>query len=297
MSRDAGLYKQLAELQGLVAEFRDDPTGGIALASPILSLVQQAGLDRDCPMPIAVRALAAEEDWPHDAQTALSGYVSQLHAYLQMLANRLFSEGLHQLGQAPDAAAREQFLSAFLDGQLPSEDVSRIAHAPSADLDAVRAALERRYGCLLGARREADRPHRSGFVCLRALAAAPSRLDSRQIVVRRISDSAASRADASTSDSPQIGASCVADAVHVRRLLDRNSEELDSLARALDGQFILPEAGGDLLRDGPGVLPTGVGHRSGPRLRPTTPLQPHRERTFLTLLLYTSLPMLAPQRQ
>ena len=33
---------------------------------------------------------------------------------------------------------------------------------------------------------------------------------------------------------------------------------------ALQGQYVLPAAGGDLLRDGPGVLPTGVplaGHR------------------------------------
>jgi cobalamin biosynthesis Mg chelatase CobN len=50
----------------------------------------------------------------------------------------------------------------------------------------------------------------------------------------------------------------VAEAVQVRRLLEANSEELDSLVNALDGQYVLPAAGGDLLRDGPGVLPTGM---------------------------------------
>lgn len=40
-------------------------------------------------------------------------------------------------------------------------------------------------------------------------------------------------------------------------LLDRNTEELGSLLRALNGEYVLPEAGGDLLRDGAGVLPTG----------------------------------------
>ena len=30
------------------------------------------------------------------------------------------------------------------------------------------------------------------------------------------------------------------------------------MLRALNGEYILPEAGGDLLRDGPGVLPTGM---------------------------------------
>lgn len=40
-------------------------------------------------------------------------------------------------------------------------------------------------------------------------------------------------------------------------LLDQNTEEVHSVLRALNGEYILPEAGGDLLRDGAGVLPTG----------------------------------------
>lgn len=39
--------------------------------------------------------------------------------------------------------------------------------------------------------------------------------------------------------------------------LSRTTEELDGFVRALNGEYVLPEAGGDLLRDGPGVLPTG----------------------------------------
>ena len=30
------------------------------------------------------------------------------------------------------------------------------------------------------------------------------------------------------------------------------------MLRALGGEYVLPEAGGDLLRDGAGVLPTGI---------------------------------------
>lgn len=43
----------------------------------------------------------------------------------------------------------------------------------------------------------------------------------------------------------------------MRQLLQRNSEELSGVVTALGGGYVLPEAGGDLLRDGPGVLPTG----------------------------------------
>lgn len=40
--------------------------------------------------------------------------------------------------------------------------------------------------------------------------------------------------------------------MHIRDLLGANTEELRSVARALSGEYILPEAGGDLLRDGAG---------------------------------------------
>ena len=50
----------------------------------------------------------------------------------------------------------------------------------------------------------------------------------------------------------------VEEAVTIAGLLDRNTEELGSLLRALNGEYVLPEAGGDLLRDGAGALPTGT---------------------------------------
>lgn len=52
-------------------------------------------------------------------------------------------------------------------------------------------------------------------------------------------------------------ADTVRDAIRVRRLLSENTQEVTSLMRALNGEYVMPQAGGDLLRDGPGVLPTG----------------------------------------
>jgi len=49
----------------------------------------------------------------------------------------------------------------------------------------------------------------------------------------------------------------VGEAASIRGLLMQNHEELDSFLRALNGEYILPAPGGDLLRDGAGVLPTG----------------------------------------
>ena len=39
----AGLYKQLAELQSMVTEFREDPDGNQVLRRPILAALQSAG--------------------------------------------------------------------------------------------------------------------------------------------------------------------------------------------------------------------------------------------------------------
>ncbi|MFM6310993.1 MAG: cobaltochelatase subunit CobN, partial [Dolichospermum sp.] len=43
----------------------------------------------------------------------------------------------------------------------------------------------------------------------------------------------------------------------ITRLLNQSTDELTNLLRGLNGEFILPAPGGDLLRDGVGVLPTG----------------------------------------
>eukprot|EP00210_Caulerpa_lentillifera_P003376 g3220.t1 len=47
------------------------------------------------------------------------------------------------------------------------------------------------------------------------------------------------------------------EATEIRDLLLRNSDEMEGIMRALNGEYIQPAPGGDLLRDGAGVLPTG----------------------------------------
>jgi hypothetical protein len=62
--------------------------------------------------------------------------------------------------------------------------------------------------------------------------------------------------EASSSGRPDL--SRLEEGLEIRGLLRRNTEELDGVMRALNGEYIEPEAGGDLLRDGAGVLPTGA---------------------------------------
>ena len=48
-----------------------------------------------------------------------------------------------------------------------------------------------------------------------------------------------------------------AEAIAIQDLLSQTTDELTNLLRGLNGEYILPAPGGDLLRDGAGVLPTG----------------------------------------
>jgi hypothetical protein len=56
---------------------------------------------------------------------------------------------------------------------------------------------------------------------------------------------------------PEVREDKLAEAVRIRDLLALNTEELRSVGRALNGEYILPEAGGDLLRDGAGEKAAG----------------------------------------
>ena len=198
----AGLYRELIALRDLIAEYREDPERNAALRDGILKQVSDSGLDADCPAPTA-----ADQD-----PDAFGTWLVRLGTYLQLLENRLFSSGLHTLGEPPDAEQRLGYLKAYVgDGLDPALLEAIAALAPPGDgptLEHQAADLERRHP----APREADAEDRS----------------------RRLRE-----------------------ALRISQLLARSTEEIDQLLRGLGGEYIPPAPGGDLLRDGPGVLPTG----------------------------------------
>jgi magnesium chelatase subunit H len=101
---------------------------------------------------------------------AFDNYLVKLYEYLQVLETRLFSSGLHTLGEPPN----EEELAAYLEAYFGSEQPSNPEEA------------------------------------------------------QQITD-----------------------------LLMQTTDEITNLIRGLNGEFIPPAPGGDLLRDGAGVLPTG----------------------------------------
>jgi magnesium chelatase subunit H len=183
----AGLYKELVALRDLISEYREDPQKNYLLKESICKKILDTGLETDCPFegakelgipftPENIRMFSAH---------AFDDYLVKLYEYLQVLENRLFSSGLHTLGEAPN----EEELSSYLEAYFGGEE-------------------------------EGNEPP----MHLRAA----SRREERQEEERLITD-----------------------------LLMQSTDELTNLLRGLNGEYIPPAPGGDLLRDGAGVLPTG----------------------------------------
>ncbi|MEH2306774.1 magnesium chelatase subunit H [Nostoc sp.] len=172
----AGLYKELVALRDLISEYREDPQKNYVLKEGICKKIVDSGLDADCPFEDARKLGIAftPENVRMFSGHAFDAYLVELYEYLQVLENRLFSSGLHTLGEKPS----EEELEAYLEAYFGDEPQRRKEH-----------------------REEEERL--------------------------------------------------------IRDLLMQSTDELTNLLRGLNGEYIPPAPGGDLLRDGAGVLPTG----------------------------------------
>ncbi|MFN6156588.1 MAG: magnesium chelatase subunit H [Dolichospermum sp.] len=185
----AGLYKELVNIRDLIAEYREDPEKNYLLKEGICKKIVDTGLEVDCPFDDAKRLGIpfTPENVRMFSNHAFDHYLVKLYEYLQVLENRLFSSGLHTLGEAPN----QEELTGYLDAYFGGENEPRSRSVP----EGYRS--EEHEG-----RKEEERKE-------------------------------------------------------ITRLLNQSTDELTNLLRGLNGEFIPPAPGGDLLRDGAGVLPTG----------------------------------------
>ncbi len=185
----AGLYKELVNLRDLIAEYREDPEKNYVLKEGICKKIVDTGLEIDCPFDDAknLGIPFTPENVRMFSNHAFDHYLVKLYEYLQVLENRLFSSGLHTLGEAPN----QEELIGYLDAYFGGENEPRSRSVP----EGYRS--EEHEG-----RKEEERKE-------------------------------------------------------ITRLLNQSTDELTNLLRGLNGEFIPPAPGGDLLRDGAGVLPTG----------------------------------------
>jgi magnesium chelatase subunit H len=173
----AGLYKELISLRDLISEYREEPEKNYALRDAICQKIVDTGLDTDCKFEEGIKSGIDfnVENAKLFSKGSINKYFFKIYEYLQVVEQRLFSSGLHTLGEAPDEEKMNSYLEAYF-----GEDVSR------KDAETQREEKEK-----------------------------------------------------------------------IISLLRQNSDELTNILRGLNGEYILAAPGGDLLRDGAGVLPTG----------------------------------------
>ncbi|MFW6358735.1 MAG: magnesium chelatase subunit H [Chroococcales cyanobacterium] len=170
----AGLYKELLTLRDLIAEYREDTEKNYALKEIICQKIVDSGINADCKFEEGAKSGIefTVENARLFSKNALNKYFVKVYEYLQVVEQRLFSSGLHTLGNVPNEAEMESYLEAYF-----NEPQRRREHGEEEE--------------------------------------------------------------------------------RIRELLGKNYEELTNLLRGLNGEYIPPAPGGDLIRDGAGALPTG----------------------------------------
>ncbi|GBF82033.1 magnesium chelatase subunit H [Aphanothece sacrum] len=193
----AGLYKELMTMRDLIAEYREDTEKNEILREGIVQKIVDSGLPSDCKFEEGQK-LGIDftiENAKLFSKHALNDYFVKIYEYLQIVEQRLFSSGLHTLGEMPN----EEQLDSYLEAYFAEKLTERERQAITSELPELQYILE----------------------------------------------SANGRSET------------IQEAIYIRDLLKQTPAELTNLLRGLNGEYIPPAPGGDLLRDGTGVLPTG----------------------------------------
>ncbi len=194
----AGLYKELIALRELIGEYREDTEKNYALRDIICQKIVDAGLEKDCKFTEGLKQGISftVENGKLFSKNVINQYFVQVYEYLQVLEQRLFSSGLHVLGEKPSKEELRSYLEAYFDGELSESEIDGIFSRRDAKTQRV--------------------------------------LENDSVLVHRLEEGE-----------------------RIRDLLVQNTDEITNLLRGLNGEYIPPAPGGDLLRDGSGVLPTG----------------------------------------
>jgi len=228
----AGLYLDLANLKDLIDEYRtpggeDGDNGNHDMKDAIFSTVQKAGMMNDVPLWLPNGegdVVATDLKDPKEIPTAaFDKWVREVSIYLLELQERLFYSGLHTLGSTPSDEGMASYLQAYYGDELQEEHC----------LDLVREWREESKDS--GSVPQTENPLLSLLNWVTNGGGPPE----------------------STTAPEDESSSMIAGSKEIMSLLERNTEELESIVRSLDGGYVPAAPGGDLLRDGPAVLPTG----------------------------------------
>jgi len=231
----AGLYKELASLREMLTDYREAAGRGDGLevlAESIERKAALAGLDNDC---------------PRRAGESFAEYAGRLYAYVRDLEARLITNALHAFGEAPPIESQVVTVTEALKARGNGHSLGSVMLRSAGAYEEFHG-----YGELAARARRGE----ADAVAMRDCVDDRAREFVEWTVFGRKPDAA------SALHGSGLGADADAQALmragrELARLLADNRGELDALVHGLSGRYIAPAPGGDLIRDGADVLPTG----------------------------------------
>ncbi|MDT9546221.1 MAG: magnesium chelatase subunit H [Chlorobium phaeovibrioides] len=241
----AGLYKELPALKDLLVDYRErNPSG--AVAGEDAAGVEEAIMEK-------AELLNLTDDCPRIEGEAFGEFVSRLYIYMSELENRLISNSLHVFGEASPEESQIVTITETLKNRTEGGRT-----LPNMLMEASG--------------------RKGRFVSYEELAALARKGDEEAIGLREWVDQAAKdfvqlslmeRKHPATSFSTLTGGAKISaeDQPVVMKLINEggqllkalrdNTGEMESFIKVLDGRYIPSGPGGDLVRDGINVLPSG----------------------------------------
>jgi len=243
----SGLYLELANLRDLVNEYRmngEDDNDDDGRRDLIWESCQRSGLFNDVPLLSENGDVITPDSnlFLHDDVVSLqtfNDWVSKVSDYLVVLQDRLFSSGLHTLGSVPTNDEFKSYLNAYFGDDLSDKECDDVIRNWTTEEEKNKqsnnfdksSSIEKQFEKFISevfpfsTKGQAEKKKKKDK-------AAALEMDKDKFLKKE-------------------------EAYKIVSLLAKNTDEINSLMNALDGGYVKPKAGGDLLRDGSSVLPTG----------------------------------------
>jgi magnesium chelatase subunit H len=246
----AGLYKELPALKELLVDFRERNFSASASASPS-GEVDASGFEEAIMQ--KAELLNLTDDCPRRESEGFTDYVSRLYIYISELENRLISNSLHVFGEASPLEAQIITVTETLKNR--DEEAKTL---PTLLMSASgKNGHFSSYAELTSRSRKGDEE----AIRLREWVDTACRDFVQQVLFDRKN---AAGAFSSITGGSRIPADYIPFVEQLMRegsmllvALRDNTGELDSLMKVLNGRYISSGPGGDLVRDGINVLPSG----------------------------------------
>jgi magnesium chelatase subunit H len=236
----AGLYKELPAFKDMLNDYRERGLEKIVDVETEQAIVEKA------------EQLNLTDDCPRIEGESFTDYISRLYIYLLELEGRLISNALHVFGETPPLDSQVTTITEYLkvrgnEKSLPSIILQAVGESRTyGDYASLATRARKGEPAALNVREKID-DHTRDFIEQTIFGNGnPGTIFSVLTGGAKVSEEMVSAINSS-----------IQEGIALKRALQDNGQEMSNFVRALNGEYIPSGPGGDLVRDGSGILPTG----------------------------------------